>query len=105
MLGRWQRSIPAEIVGAAIRLFGLHPDGAKGVRETTVYRCTDGAGAIEVFGQSPTPHAFPAMIWIDDPLRLFPPEERTASRATLTDKLGKSEIALPNTSMKTSGVH
>lgn len=37
------KPIPAELVGAAIRLFGLHPDAAKWVRETTVYRCMDGA--------------------------------------------------------------
>ncbi len=37
------KPISAEFVSAAIRLFGLHPDGAKWVRESTVYRCMKGA--------------------------------------------------------------
>ncbi len=37
------RPIPRELADAAIRLFGLHPDGAEWVRESTVYRCMAGA--------------------------------------------------------------
>lgn len=33
------KPLPAELVGAATRLFGLRPDDPKWVRESTVYRC------------------------------------------------------------------